>query len=107
MEKLLTFEDFNNIADTAFFVLKNSTTCPISQAAYEEYESFADDRSAQVFYYLNVQDARELSNKLAEEFQVKHESPQVLLIKDGEVLWHDSHWAITYSKLEDVSKKYL
>lgn len=107
MEKLMSFSDFEGIKENTFFVLKNSTTCPISQAAYEEYESFAGDQANKVFYYLNVQDARELSNQLAEHFQVKHESPQVLLIKDNQVVWHDSHWAITYSKLEEILKQHF
>jgi bacillithiol system protein YtxJ len=106
MKKLMTFDEFQKISESTFFVLKNSTTCPISQAAYEEYESFAEDEVSQTFYYLNVQDARELSNALADHFQVKHESPQVLLIDEGKVVWHDSHWAITYSKLEEVTKQY-
>jgi bacillithiol system protein YtxJ len=106
MKKLNTFEEFTQITESTFFLLKNSVTCPISQSAYEEYEKFAEAQS-QDFYYLNVQDARELSNKLADHFQVKHESPQVFLIRNGEVVWNDSHWAITYSKLDEITKDFL
>jgi bacillithiol system protein YtxJ len=107
MKKLNNFDEFKNLNEKTFFVLKNSTTCPISQSAYEEYESFANDKTDLAFYYLNVQDARELSNMLADHLQVKHESPQVLVIQDGKVVWHDSHWEITYSKLDEIAKQYL
>ncbi|MCK6258081.1 bacillithiol system redox-active protein YtxJ [Fictibacillus sp. WQ 8-8] len=82
------------------FVLKNSTTCPISHAAFEEYKKFAEDQSGNL-YYLNVQEARPLSNEIAEAYGIKHESPQVLLFENGEVKWNDSHWSITYSALQD------
>ncbi|MGG1575543.1 bacillithiol system redox-active protein YtxJ [Fictibacillus sp. NRS-1165] len=82
------------------FVLKNSTTCPISHAAFEEYRKFAEEQSENV-YYLNVQEARPLSNQIAETYGIKHESPQVLLFENGEVKWNDSHWSITRSALEE------
>lgn len=106
MEKLETYEQFEQITDKSFFILKNSITCPISQAAYEEFEQFAAEQPDNC-YYLNVQDARELSNKLAEQYEVKHESPQVLLVNNGKVVWHDSHWEITNKKLTDVKKEFV
>ena len=45
-------------------------------------------------YYLYVQDARDVSNRVAEQYSMKHESPQVLYIKDGMVVWNTSHWNI-------------
>lgn len=85
-----------------FIVIKHSSTCPISQAAYEEYESFASEHEELPIYYLIVQEDRPLSNLMAERFSIKHESPQVLLFKNGEVAWHASHWKITYSSLTDA-----
>jgi bacillithiol system protein YtxJ len=107
MKKLNSIEDVNNISATTYFILKNSTTCPISQAAFEEFEKFASDLSDEVFFYLNVQDTRDLSNQLADVYNIKHESPQVLLVNSDSVVWHDSHWNITYSKLTEVWDKYF
>ena len=45
-------------------------------------------------YYLYVQDARDVSNRVAEQYSIRHESPQVLYIKDGMVVWNTSHWNI-------------
>lgn len=95
------FEQALQEKDT-FIVLKHSSTCPISQAAYEEYESFASEHEELPIYYLIVQEDRPLSNLMAERFSIKHESPQVLLFKNGEVAWHASHWKITYSSLTDA-----
>jgi bacillithiol system protein YtxJ len=81
--------------------LKNSTTCPVSEAAFNEFKQFAEEHDEETFYYLNVQEARSLSNHIAEQFDVKHQSPQVLLFVNGEVAWHDSHWKITNDTLKE------
>jgi bacillithiol system protein YtxJ len=87
------------------FVLKHSTTCPISQAAYLEYDKFSQNHSDVNCLYLTVQDSRPLSTYIAEEFHVKHESPQAIMFKNGDVNWHASHWKITNSTLENVLKE--
>jgi bacillithiol system protein YtxJ len=86
-------------------ILKNSTTCPVSHEAFKEYQKFASENEEEVFYYLNVQDARPLSNLIAEQSGVKHESPQVLIIEGNTVLWHDSHWNITRNKLIEMNEQ--
>ncbi len=108
MKKIHSWEEFKSI-DTAnpFYFLKNSTTCPISQSAYEEAEKFAEDHPDMPIYYLNVQESRSLSNKIADEFNVKHESPQIFLFSTHTVLYNNSHWNITYSALVDQVKKHV
>lgn len=106
MKKISTWEEFSSIdRNEPFYFLKNSTTCPISQAAFEEVEHFSEDHNDVSVYYLNVQDSRELSNQIADHYKVKHESPQIFLFSDDEVLHHESHWKITYSALEEIIKK--
>lgn len=101
-----TVEEFNQILEEneRFLFFKNSTTCPISHAAFEEFENFVADQEQVPCYYLNVQEARPLSNHIAEATGVKHESPQALLFKGGDVVWNASHWKITYSSLEENVK---
>ncbi|TLS39082.1 bacillithiol system redox-active protein YtxJ [Pseudalkalibacillus caeni] len=105
--KLENMNELENLLDTnkMFFFLKNSLTCPISSSAYEEFLKYEADHDGD-FYYLNVQEAREFSNSIAEKYGIKHESPQVLLFKDNEVVWNDSHWGVTYSALSDAEKQY-
>ncbi|HLO12031.1 MAG TPA: bacillithiol system redox-active protein YtxJ [Pseudoneobacillus sp.] len=87
------------------FVLKHSSTCPISQAAFTEYEKFAQGHSDLDCYYLIVQDAGSLSNYISEKFNIKHESPQAIMFKNGNANWHASHWKITHSLLNSVLKE--
>ncbi|ARI76774.1 bacillithiol system redox-active protein YtxJ [Halobacillus mangrovi] len=100
---LHTEDEFNNLLKTheEFFVLKHSLTCPISAGAKNEYEKFQSSTSVPC-YILHVQEARQLSNNIAKEFQVRHESPQVLLFKNGHVVWNDSHGSITQSRLKTL-----
>jgi bacillithiol system protein YtxJ len=101
MKQIHTIEEFNSILEekSPVFLLKHSTTCPISHAAYEEYESFASAGSGISAYYLTVQDARPVSNHVAEEYHIKHESPQAILFSNKDVVWHASHWKITEDSL--------
>jgi bacillithiol system protein YtxJ len=102
MEKIDSIEVFNQALkeNERFFLLKHSLTCPISQAAFEEYESYASSHNEEKLYYLAVQEARPLSNHIAEIFHVKHESPQAILFNKEDVAWHASHWKITNNSLE-------
>lgn len=101
MEKLESVAQFARLLEEnrCFFLLKHSLTCPISQAAFEEYESFANDYGEIDYYYLAVQEARPLSDHIAETFHVKHESPQAILFNQENVAWHASHWKITAETL--------
>jgi bacillithiol system protein YtxJ len=86
-------------------LMKNSTTCPVSHEAFKEYQKFASENENETIYFLNVQDSRPLSNAIAEQTGVKHESPQVLIFEGNTVVWHDSHWNITNKKLIQALEK--
>lgn len=90
------------------FLFKHSTNCPISSGAYEEITNWIEDAKG-LFLTIGlvyVIENRPVSNAVAEQFGIKHESPQVLLISNGTVLWHDSHWSITYSTLDEYLGKH-
>ena len=93
-------EEFLN-KDT-FILLKHSTTCPISSAAYEEFKTFAESNPLIPAAYLIVQEDSSLSTEIVETFHVKHESPQVILFKNGNVAFHASHWKITVGLLTEA-----
>lgn len=80
---------------------KHSTACPISAAAFDVLKSFLKtEQPKQVdVAMVHVIENRDISNKIAEHYNIKHESPQVLLIQKGQVLWHTSHWDITQDTL--------
>lgn len=101
MIQICTKEEFEQALkeNERFFLLKHSLTCPISHEAYEEYESHSQNMPELKHYYLAVQDARPLSDHIAETYHVKHESPQAILFARETVAWHASHWKITNKSL--------
>lgn len=104
LKEIHTIEEWNEIVEKEdkFFLLKNSLTCPISHEAFKETEQFAKENEQIPIYYLHVQIARPLSNEIADQFQVKHESPQAILFENGKVIWHDSHWKVTQENLANA-----
>ncbi|MEY4479438.1 MAG: hypothetical protein RLZZ267_116 [Bacillota bacterium] len=85
-------------------VLKHSTTCPVSANGLEEYEAFiAKYPDVELDYALvKVIESRPVSNQIAADLGVKHESPQVILVKDGASYWNTSHWSITVAHINAV-----
>lgn len=85
-------------------VLKHSTRCPISSAAYEQWNTYLDNSPNEAVDYalvLVVED-RPVSNLIAETLDVTHESPQLIVVKQGKAVAHTSHWHITESKLNEL-----
>ncbi|MFN5985530.1 MAG: bacillithiol system redox-active protein YtxJ [Chitinophagaceae bacterium] len=87
-----------NSANTPQVIFKHSTTCSISKMAFSRFES-ADAPVGVDFYYLDLLNYRPISNAIAEVFQGHHESPQVLLIKNGECVYDESHYGIMMDEL--------
>lgn len=81
-------------------IFKHSTRCSISSMAKNRLEKKAFPDEAD-FYYLDLIAHRSLSNKIADEFNVMHESPQILIIKNGNCIYDESHGAITIDEIID------
>lgn len=75
-------------------IFKHSTTCGISRMVMRQFVSSYDDDADLDLYYLDLLNYREVSNEAGFKFQVIHESPQLLVIKNGVVLAHASHGGI-------------
>lgn len=85
-------------ADTTV-LFKHSVTCSISIGVKREYDAFVQ-RFPQVPTRLVIaQNERPLSNAIADVLGVRHESPQALVVRNGQVLWHASHHRITAERL--------
>lgn len=81
-------------------ILKHSTQCPISAAAYQAFQRFAANHPRAAEYrVVKVIEQRPLSNEIARRLGVRHQSPQALLVHRGTVRWHASHWDITEQSL--------
>lgn len=81
-------------------IFKHSTRCSISSMAKMRLERAETPQNIS-FYYLDLIGYRSLSNKIAELFRVHHESPQVLLIKNGECIYDESHNGIDMQDIAD------
>lgn len=79
-------------------IFKHSTRCSISSMAKSRLERSQAPNEAD-FYYLDLISHRNISSKIADDFKVHHESPQVLVIKDGECVFDESHYGID---MEDI-----
>ena len=83
-------------------IFKHSTTCSISLMAKRRLEEDWDDLENVIPYYLDLKSFRSISDEVAERFSVNHESPQILLIKQGECIYDASHFDITIAELKET-----
>jgi bacillithiol system protein YtxJ len=83
-------------------IFKHSTTCSISAMALSRMERNWNDQLGVKPYYLDLLANRAISNKIVNEFGVEHESPQVLLIRNGECVYDASHMAISFAGLQQA-----
>jgi len=83
-------------------LFKESMTCPISMKAKEEVDSFVSDGSPYPVYILAVQEQQEVSEEIAEKLKVKHETPQIIFVKDGKVVDVLNHRDVTAENIEEL-----
>lgn len=89
-------------ATTPVLIFKHSTTCGISRMALKQFEKEYDfDKKDLEPYFLDLKQYRAVSNKVATHFGITHESPQVLLIKDGKAVYNESHGGISVGALKE------
>ena len=81
-------------------IFKHSTRCSVSAVALQRLQKVAQPADID-FYFLDLILHRSLSNKIADVFDVRHESPQVLLIKNGECVYEESHMGISMNEILD------
>ena len=101
---LTSLEQFNEIAGKSKtktqVIFKHSTRCGISRMVMNQFVSAYDLDTNADLYYLDLLNYRDVSNEVGYKFQVMHQSPQLLVIKNGVVVAHDSHGAINEMNLE-------
>ena len=79
----------DNSNERPVVVFKHSLACPISAAAYREMQKL--DRE---IVLVEVQNARHVSRELADRSGVRHESPQVIVFRNGKAVWNASHFEV-------------
>ncbi|MCS5491056.1 bacillithiol system redox-active protein YtxJ [Algoriphagus limi] len=101
-QKLTQVEQIEEIKrqsmDRPVLIFKHSTRCSISSMSLDRLTrnwQSEDDEKVTAFF-LDLISYRDLSNQVAREFGVPHQSPQVILVKEGQVVYEDSHFGISY-----------
>ena len=80
-------------------IYKHSIRCGVSSVVKSRLEKATLPADID-YYFLDIIHYRGISNKIAEDFKVYHESPQVLIIRNGECTYDESHMGITAQEIE-------
>lgn len=81
-------------------IFKHSTRCGVSRGVLKTFEkNYTLSKEQLSLYFLDLLANRNISNEIAARFKVHHESPQMIVIKNGVVVYHDSHHSIQASDL--------
>lgn len=92
-------------SDRPVFIYKHSTVCPVSARAADHYHDFAAEEPSSpspLYTQVMVIEHRDLSNAIESRLDLRHESPQLLLLREGKVAWHASHFTITGEAIKNA-----
>lgn len=87
-------------------IFKHSTRCSISSVALKRLQQVQAPVNAD-FYFLDLVAYRTVSNQVSSKFNVDHASPQVLVIKDGECVYDESHLSISMDEIIEQTTSHL
>lgn len=104
LDKIESLEDIKEVSkNQKVLIFKHSTRCPISANALNRLERSWNEEEMQNKnikpYYLDLITYRNISDKIAQEFKVMHQSPQVIVVENGEAIYDNSHYGIKYEEL--------
>lgn len=102
LEQLDEINEESNKQPVAIF--KHSTSCGVSRMVLNRFEQALSEKGEgdTKLYFLDLLSNRQVSNTIAQKWGVRHESPQLLIIKQGKVVDHSSHADISASALQDI-----
>lgn len=82
-------------------IFKHSIRCNLSESIFNHLNEWNNDQQILTIHYLDIINYRAVSNYIEELFGILHESPQIILLQQGKVQYHESHYRIKGSKLEE------
>lgn len=87
--------------DKLVVIFKHSVTCGISHMVWHNFKTQIDFDNQHIdMFYLDLKAHRDVSNEVSKRFKVLHQSPQILVLKNREVIHHASHSAIKVDKIK-------
>lgn len=81
-------------------IFKHSPTCDLSAMAFQQMSQFTSAHPEITVALVDVLDQRMLSQRIERELHVRHESPQAIVMRAGQIVWHGSHRRVTAAALE-------
>ena len=79
-------------------IFKHSTRCFISKTVLKNFEKEVENSDKEVkYYFLDLIANRDISNKIADDFEITHQSPQLIVLKNGKAVADASHQSISVS----------
>lgn len=103
IEELHALITQNRESGRPLFLFKHSTACNLSSTVFLEFERFAENTPDADCYYVDLWAHRDVCDALTDLSEIHHQSPQVVLYRDGSVAWDASHRAITVETLQQQS----
>lgn len=100
LDQLNAIETLSNQQTVAIF--KHSTRCSISRMALKQFENEFASADSIATYFLDLIEYREISNEIASRFGVMHQSPQLIVIKNGQAIYDASHSDIDAAALTSL-----
>lgn len=87
-------------------IFKHNTTCPISKSVKQRLENEGEPLAGLApFYLLDILSHRDISDAVAEKFDIPHQSPQLLVIHDGRCIYDEALYQISASEAEFAIKE--
>jgi len=96
-------DDIQKISkNKSIVIFKNSSRCSISRFVLKQFENEFNLQDKMDCYFLDVLKNREVSNEISKRFKIIHQSPQLIVIKDGLAIYNASHEAIDAAELKKM-----
>lgn len=97
LNEIMSLSNENPVA-----IFKHSTRCSVSRMALKQFENEFDSSDKVTPYFLDLIAYRDVSNEIANRFGVQHQSPQLILIKEGKAIYNASHSDIDANVLKTI-----
>ncbi len=105
LNKMEQFDEIDKISHTKPVVLfKHSTRCIISRTVLKQFDAefnFSEDKID--WYLLDLLSHRDLSNEISHRYNVVHQSPQIVVIRNGKAVFNESHDSISVDDLKQFT----
>lgn len=105
LDKMEQFDEIDEISQTKSVVLfKHSTRCSISRMALKQFDAEFNYPEEKIdWYLLDLLNHRDLSNEIASRYNVMHQSPQIIVIRNGKAVFNASHDSISAEDLKQFT----